>query len=412
MKRNICLFKVFPTCLLLLFASVTGVLAQERAENADDAALDSIDIFLLTCQPHDEVYSLYGHTAIRVRDRRGFADYAVNFGVFDFSSDYFVLRFLFGLTDYMMGLTDFNRFLNEYRHYGSGVYQQRINMSRGEKAVFLAALSEASRPENIVYRYDFLNNNCTTKARDIIVGALDGDVKYSTTSLQSGDSTMRELIHSKNEHNRWARLGNDLVLGVAADTTLSHAARQFLPDVLKNDFDSASIVSVDGKQRPLVDDAQWVLSPGVPFGTETGWQSSLSPKMMAVLFFCGILSLCLVQLLLLKRALLWLNYCVVLIYGVTGIVLAAMIFSKHPTVNFNLQILVLNPLYILLMYPRWRIRWRYHVVYACIALFFAGNAVQSYAEGMNIMALSLLLIVTNNFVFERYGHRITRISRV
>lgn len=392
----------------MLFASVAGVCGQNRAQGADDAVWDSIDVFLLTCQPHDEVYSLYGHTAIRVQDRSRGADFAVNFGVFDSSANFFVMRFLFGLTDYMMAMTDIERFLREYQYYGSGVYQQRINMTRSEKAAFYAALYEAARPENVIYRYDFLNNNCTTKARDLILAALNGDVRYSPTFLQRGDRTMRELIHYKNEQNRWARVGNDLVLGVAADTALSHSARQFLPEVLMNDFDSAVIVSPDGSQRSLVEASSWVLLPGTPHFSDGEWQCPLSPKMMAVLFFCAILSLCLAQLFLLKRSLLWLNYCLVLLYGIAGIILGAMIFSKHPTVNLNLQILVLNPLYIFLMYPRLRLRWRYHVVYLCIALFFAGNAIQSYAEGMNVMALSLLIIVTNSLLFERFSHLIPK----
>lgn len=412
MKRNICLFKVFPACFFLLLAGVTGVLAQSRTPGVDDSILDSVDVFLLTCQPHDEVYSLYGHTAIRVQDRNSDTDVAVNFGVFDSTADFFVLRFLFGLTDYMMAVTDFDRFLMEYRYYGSGVYQQHINMSRREKAAFLSALYETSRPENVVYRYDFLNNNCTTKARDLILAALDGEIRYPATFLQRGDRTMRELIHGKNEHNRWARVGNDIVLGVYADTSLCHAARQFLPEVLMNDFDSAVVVAANGKQRQLVDTAGWVLLPGASCYSSGEWQCPLSPKMMAVLFFCAILSLCLVQLLLLKRPLLWLNYCMVLIYGLAGIILGAMIFSKHPTVNVNLQILVLNPLLIWLMYPRLRFRWRYHIVYLCIAAFYAGNVIQSYAEGMNIMALSLLLIVTTGFLFDRFGHLTVHVKQM
>ncbi len=30
--------------------------------------MDSVEISLLTCQPHDEIYSLYGHTAIRYHE--------------------------------------------------------------------------------------------------------------------------------------------------------------------------------------------------------------------------------------------------------------------------------------------------------------------------------------------------------
>src|SRR5574344_1570728 len=146
-KRNICLFKSFWVSFLVLFISIGNISANEDVSLYNDVALDSIDISLLTCQPHDEIYSLYGHTSIRVQDHKNGLDYAVNFGVFDSSSDYFVLHFVFGLTDYMMAIYDFDKFLSEYRFYGSGVYQQHINMSREEKRAFLMALSENAKSE-------------------------------------------------------------------------------------------------------------------------------------------------------------------------------------------------------------------------------------------------------------------------
>ena len=403
-KRNICLFKSFFVCFLALFMAVGDVAAQESVTVRDDASLDSVEVFLLTCQPHDEVYSLYGHTSIRVFDKNTGGDYAVNFGVFDSTADYFALRFAFGLTDYMMAIYDFRDFLDEYRFYGSGVYQQHINMSREEKRNFLKALYETSRPENVVYRYNFLYNNCTTKARDIITGALSGEVEYQTTSLQKGERTFRQLIHLKNEDSRWARVGNDLLLGVGADAVADHGGRQFLPEVLMNDFDSASVLLPDGTKKVLVDEAGWVLLPGTPYHPDNAFGCPLSPKTMAILFFCAILSLCLVEMLLLKRRLLWMDYCVVILYGVVGVVLGAMIFSAHPTVNLNLQILLFNPLYLFFMYPRLRFKWRWHLMLLSIALFFMGNAVQSYAEGANIMAFALLVYALNGFAADNYGY--------
>ena len=86
--------------------------------------------------------------------------------------------------------------------------------------------------------------------------------------------------------------------------------------------------------------------------------------------------------------------------------MGAMIFSKHPTVNVNLQILILNPLFIVLMLPRLRFKWKWHIVLVCIILFFTGNAIQSYAEGMNIMALALLVLAIKGLLFGRYKHLI------
>lgn len=404
MKRDISLFKSFFACAFMLFFSMGSVSAQRLS--GDVSALDSVDISLLTCQPHDEVYSLYGHTSIRVQDHNNGDDYAVNFGVFDFSSDYFVLRFLFGLTDYMMAIYDFDKFVAEYRSYGSGIYEQHINMSNEEKAAFLHKLSENARPENVVYRYNFVYNNCTTKARDLILSALDGSVQYKPTVLQRGERSLRQLIHTKNDDYRWAKFGNDIVLGVGADANTTYDERQFLPDVLKNDFDSASVLLPDGTSKVLVDDARWVLPPGTPSCPDGMGKFPLSPKTMAILFFCAILSLCLVEIFLLKRTLLWLEYCIILLYGLAGVILGAMIFSKHPTVNVNLQILILNPLFIVLMLPRLRFKWKWHIVLVCIILFFTGNAIQSYAEGMNIMALALLVLAIKGLLFGRYKHLI------
>lgn len=404
MKRIICLFKRFFVCLLLLFTGIASIFAQRSNKSFDNSALDSIDIFLLTCTPHNEIYSLYGHTSIRIIDHRTGDDIAVNFGVFDSTSDNFVLRFVFGLTDYMMATCDFTRFLDEYRYYGSGVYQQHINFSRQEKAEFLSALYENARPENVVYRYNFLYNNCTTKARDIILNALDGKVDYKPTLLQRGDLSFRQMTHLKNADHPWAAFGNDLLLGVNADRPLNHDLRQFLPEVLKNDFDSATVIMPDGSKKTLVDSSTWVLTSGTPYQVADSMEFPLSPKTMAILFSCAILSLCIAQLRLLKKRLLWVNYCIILIYSLFGFILGAMLFSKHPTVSFNLQILILNPLFMFIAFPKLHFKWRWHVMLSFIFLFYLGNIFQSYAEGMNIVALSLLMIVLTNLAFEHYGH--------
>ena len=97
---------------------------------ATDEVGDSIEISLLTCQPHQEVYSLYGHTAIRYRDRRNGTDIAVNYGMFSFRKPFFVLRFIFGLTDYEMGIEPFEDFCAQYASYGSGVRQQTLRLSK------------------------------------------------------------------------------------------------------------------------------------------------------------------------------------------------------------------------------------------------------------------------------------------
>ena len=61
------------------------------AQDHDLPPMDSVEISLLTCQPHDEVYSLYGHTAIRYHEfTKGGIDAAFNYGVFNYDAPFFV----------------------------------------------------------------------------------------------------------------------------------------------------------------------------------------------------------------------------------------------------------------------------------------------------------------------------------
>lgn len=77
--------------------------------------------------------------------------------------------------------------------------------------------------------------------------------------------------------------------------------------------------------------------------------------------------------------------------GITGLILLAMVFSLHPTVQVNLQILILNPLWLVLL--GWALRHHregFHTrffrnaVSIFFILFLIGYFIQDYAEGITI----------------------------
>ena len=365
---------------------------------------DSIDISLLTCQPHDEVYSLYGHTAIRVRNRATNEDIAVNYGVFDPTANFFVLRFVFGLTDYCMGICSYNDFLDEYKRWGCGVYEQHINMSVYQKAAFVEALLENSRPENLVYRYNYFYNNCTTQARDIIldammtgdnfqsIGETGGEIKCrQLPEMQQGNLSFRDLVHMKTKDHPWARFGNDLLLGVAADANTTYEEREFLPEVLSADFDSTLIYTSPTVSKELVDTAYWALVPGKAWVNPDNVNFPLSPTQMAiVVLLLSLAYFVCFEGFVLKRPVYWVHYVVCCLYAFVGIVLFLMLFSQHPTVRVNFQIFIFNPLFFIFALPKLMKGWGRYVVLGSVLLFFLGNIFQVYAEGANLLALALL----------------------
>ncbi|MBQ8456549.1 MAG: DUF4105 domain-containing protein [Prevotella sp.] len=349
--------------------------------------MDSVEISLLTCQPHDEIYSLYGHTAIRYHDlRKGGLDIAFNYGVFDYHKPLFALRFVFGLTDYELGAYPFRLFLEEYRRFGSMVTEQVLNLTAEEKMTLQQALAVNMQNENRIYRYNYFYSNCTTKARDIIEQSIQGKVSYE--KRESYSPSHREMIHEMTQNNPWSAFGNDLLLGILADQPTDQRQQEFLPYHLMYDFDHASIYQ-DGKFRPLVKERRQPLPAGVQL-VKSGFP--LSPLACGIilvalalgLFFLQVRNKCIYR---------WWDALLMVTVGTFGIILFLMLFSQHPTVSLNLQILLLNPLPWFFLWKVVRRRpTRYWSITAILCvLFLIGGLFQHYAEGIWSLALCLLL---------------------
>ena len=377
---------IFRTFLLL---SAVVLITQKAFANKAYRIefFDSVEVSLLTCQPHDEVYSLYGHTALRWHDLRlGGLDLAFNYGVFDFKKPHFVARFVFGLTDYELGAYPYKYFVEEYRRFGSMVTEQVLNLTDEEKSAIHEALAINLRPENKIYRYNFFYSNCTTKARDIIEQCIKGNLKY--TERKDYTPTYREMVHSMTERNPWSRFGNDLLLGIKADQKTDLRQQEFLPYNLLYDFDHAQIY-VDGTYRPLVKERRIAVPAGVQIVQE-GFP--LSPLICAIILLVISLLLFLLEWRQKKVYVLW-DIVLMLLTSTLGIVLTLMLFSQHPTVSLNLQIILLNPLPFFFLWPVIRGRQtRYWKITAILAvLFLIGSIFQSYAEGIHVLALCLLM---------------------
>lgn len=362
---------------------------------ATEPASDSVEVSLLTCQPHNEVYSLYGHTAIRYHDKRTGDDWAFNYGIFSFKKPYFVLRFLFGKTDYELGVVPFDVFKREYARWGSMVTEQVINLTADEKQKIWKALCDNAQPWNRTYRYNFLYNNCTTKARDMIASAINGKIIYE--ERPDGYPSFRQTIHSCNKNFPWAAVGNDLCLGVKADLPTTIGEHQFLPANTMNDFAYAKIYA-NGNYRNLVKETRMAVPPGVQVIEP---EFPLTPTECAtVLLIIGILIFLYEKKS--RKILRWWDVTLMLADGMAGIVILALFFSEHPTTSTNLQIFLFNPIPLIYIYSVWKgrkIYWK--ISLAMLFCFFIGNIWQDYAEGTEILALTLLIRCLSNMTIKK-----------
>lgn len=375
----------------LAIAAQDGNYVNDSTMAAQLVRMDSVQISLLTAGPGNEVWSLYGHTAIRYKDEVTGEDLAVNYGMFSFNKSFFIIRFVLGLTDYEMGISSMDHFINSYGSEDRWVYEQTLNLTREEKLEITAALNENSLPENRVYRYNYFYNNCTTKAREMIINHLN--IKGYLADNQWNGNSYRKMVHQWTTGHQWTRFGNDLLLGIGSDFKTEREASFFLPDSVRKDFDNIILTNPDGSKRKLVTKATWLIRPVKAHNLSSS--SFVTPQIVFGSLFVIILLLTIYQWR--SRRSLWPLDCLLLIAtGLAGIILFVMIFSEHPTVRVNLQILLLNPLSLLFAIPvvrtarRGQCHWYWKVLSICLVLFLIGAFFQSYAEGMLLLAASLL----------------------
>lgn len=229
--RTVCKRKSWLTVLLLFlsFAAFAQALLSSRAE-----------ISIITCGPYqEELYSAFGHSAIRVYDPESGMDLAYNYGVFHFDSKFY-LNFTRGHLLYKLGVQPYPQFRDYYIAQNRYVHQQTLDLTLEQKQKVLDYLSRNSRPEFATYRYDYFYNNCATKVRDVFVelfpDRVSFDGSYVTTSY-----TIRDLTGIYLARQPWGELGIDICLGLPMDKTLTPFEYMFLPDYVESGFDHATI---------------------------------------------------------------------------------------------------------------------------------------------------------------------------
>lgn len=238
--------KGFVAFFLLIFIGLGSVKAQQYR------------ISLLTCDPGDELYSAFGHSAIRVLDRREKTDYVFNYGTFQFNPPIFYANFAAGKLDYMLSVSNYADFISNYYEEGRAIREQVLDLSPEQEGYMVEFLQVNYLPERRFYRYDFFFDNCATRIRDALDLVLGDKLLWHDEQAQESEKTFRNLIDEYVVRMPWADLGIDLALGAVIDRDATPQEEQFLPDYMEQAFARAEIQG-DGPTRPLVKETNVIL---------------------------------------------------------------------------------------------------------------------------------------------------------
>lgn len=294
---------------------------------------------LITCEPSNELYTSFSHTALHICDTANGINLVYNYGTFDFATPHFVWKFATRTLDYCISRESYNSFINDYTHQRRAVWEQRLKLSRQEVCNMFILLELNYRPENRWYRYDFFRDNCATRIRDIILTSLDHRELDYPKEDKTGKS-YRDIVYTTNGNRLWWRFTVDLALGARCDRDCSTFECAFLPLEMKEQFDT---LVVAGSSETLTEPAVQLLED-----RREPLKHYPSPTLTFWVVFFAILT---VSLLGMKKGwtLKWLDVVTYLIPGLMSLVALFLWFcSAHYCTKWNLNLLWASPLFLYL----------------------------------------------------------------
>lgn len=364
-------------CFLLFLGflvwSQTGLTSDNLTIPA--VAGDEKQAWLVTFGPGEIYFERFGHNAIWLREPAAGLDHTFNFGYFDFEQEDFFLRFMRGRMLYFSIAQPATVEFNQYRNQNRSIRVQKLNLKPKQYQQLRDYLLTEIQPENRNYRYDYYLNNCSTRIRDALDIALDGELSKRTGQMPA-KLNFRDQTRRLTQMQFWYYLGLEAGLGYPVDRVVTRWDEMFIPMVVADEI-AAMSVEAAGAGRPLLEADTMLFTSSLPAPTDaptTVWYrylllgllltglAWLSGKFMPKVWLAG---LC--------RA--W-----VLVSSMMGFVLAALwLLTDHEASSENANLLLFNPFLLLALVPR--------LQQIAVMILFGGN----------ILALLLLLLPVHQY---------------
>lgn len=344
---------------------VVPVILQAQRELSPDATIS-----VITCGPwQGEVYSAFGHSALRVYDPRQQINEAYNYGVFDFDQPNFYLNFARGYSYYKLAVWDYQGFINMYVYDNRFIHEQILNLTPAQKQRVYDFLQWNALPENQFYRYDYFYDNCATRIRDVFANVFKDSVRFDGSYVTT-EYSFRELTDLYLDYQPWGDLGIDIGLGLPTDKIADPYEYMFLPDYIESGFDHATIYQ-DGNYVPLVESKHVVYE-----AREEDPPRGLPHPLLVFSIFAVMVAAISVYDLRRKKPSSWLDITLFGTAGVLGLLLLILwLFTDHRAAARNLNLLWALPTHLWVVFT---LRQR-------------SNATRMYFLATAILSLLLLL---------------------
>jgi len=305
--------------ITLFFYSVTHCFSQNRVLS------EKVIVSVITCDTGNESYSLFGHTAIRIKDVATDFDAVYNYGAFDFTTPNFVPKFAKGDLQYFAVANTFSDFMSQYTYEKRSVFEQELNLPTFYKQKLYDNLTHALASSESYYTYKFIDKNCTSMVVEILNKTLGSNVIVKKVDT---DKTYRSILYPYFDNSFYEKLGTSIIFGKKVD---EQGNRIFLPLELQK-----SLKLISFKQHSLCRESSVLLD----YKKETShsiWDNFYT--FSALLGFIIIIN---------KKGT---DLFYFSIMGFLGLFFAFIgVYSLHKELGYNYNILLFNPALLVLFY--------------------------------------------------------------
>ena len=225
-------------CVLILCVSATKLYSQNTR------------IFLLTLGPGDAVWERFGHNGIVVEDP-SLGSYMFDWGRFSFDQPGFVRRLMKGRMLYWTDGAPTQMVIDYYSKQNRSIWLQELNLTPQQAASVRDFVLWNVQEQNKYYRYDYYRDNCSTRIRDVINRAINGQLEPQLRAMPTTE-TYRSHTQRLTYDDPLTYTGLELAMGPLIDQPLTGWEESFIPMELKEWVRKARVRDANGREAPLV----------------------------------------------------------------------------------------------------------------------------------------------------------------
>jgi hypothetical protein len=329
--------------VIIISAQVLFPCSTAAADLPDKAQMakrgEYLTVKILTIGQGDPVYLWYGHIAIIVEDSLNNTEILYDYGVFDFKQDNFFRNFAMGRLIYGVIATPAVYRISQAAHDLRNMSSSTLNIPPEKRYEVAVYLQENVKPGNNTYLYHHYDDNCSTRIRDVVNLAVDGQLK-EWAEAQPGNMSLREHIRRHSGHNYFMDWILNFLQSDAIDMQITLWDDMFLPEELNQNLQNFYYTDSSGNSVKLVSSYEILTDfpnrPEVPVKAAVYW-----PIGIVVGVLIGFIGLILSMLYFKTKTSLWrvlygvYSACYGIFFGFLGTVLLLMMLFTNQDVTFN-----------------------------------------------------------------------------